>query len=101
MKLGKKEAAPAGRGSRHTKARRKNRADWVNSARVLAKVKPQLYEGWWVGILIFGAERKYLLPIQNIDRDYSNLAPTVHIIRRISDVYKDRVTPRIDQSGRI
>ena len=38
-------------------------------------------------------------PIQNIDRDYSNLAPTVHIIRRISDVYKDPVTPAIDQSG--
>ena len=35
----------------------------------------------------------------NIDWDYSNLTPTVHIIRRISDVYKDHLTPSIDQWG--
>ena len=35
----------------------------------------------------------------NIDRDYSNLTPTVHIIRWISDVYKDHLTPCIDQKG--
>ena len=35
----------------------------------------------------------------NIDWDYSNLTPTVHIIRRISDVYKDHLTPPIDQWG--
>ena len=66
----------------------------------LAKVKPQIYGRGEIDIWS-AWKGKYLPPIQNIDRDYSNLAPTVHIIRRISDVYKDCVTPRIDQSGRI
>ena len=105
MTLGKKQP-PAVIGTQKLGA--KIGADWGQFWRSLsdprAEVKPQIYFGRMgiVDIWCASARKgKYLPAIQNIDRDYSNLAPTVHIIRRISDVYKDRVTPGIDQSGRI